>query len=100
MTRGTTPVIAFKFKQNSVSDITQAYLTVKQVNNTVEKDLSSAVVDTEANTIGWTLSQTETLQFLSEGDVSVQIRYKVGDVAGASRIQKIPVSAILKEGSI
>lgn len=100
MTRGTTPVIVYSFKNSIVSDFTEAYLTLKQDDLTIEKNLTEAVVDSENNQIGWTLTQEETLSFDYRRDVYAQIRYKVGDSVGASRIQKIPVSAVLKEGTI
>ena len=58
--RWTTPTIDFTFKTIQVSDIDEAYLVVKQWDNTViEKDITSATVDTDANTLSWTLTQAE-----------------------------------------
>ena len=58
--RYTTPTFIFEFQTIQVSDITDAYFVVKQWDNTViEKDLTSATVDTDANTLSWTLTQAE-----------------------------------------
>ena len=59
--RGTTPTITFKYSAVSVSDIAVAYLTIRQGNARVEKDIESAMVDAEENTLSWTLAQDDTL---------------------------------------
>lgn len=60
--RGTTPTITFKFSAVSVSEIAVAYLTLKQGAVLVEKDITAATVDAEANTLSWTLEQADTLK--------------------------------------
>lgn len=58
--RWTTATFIFEFQTIQVSDITDAYFVVKQWDNTViEKDLTSATVDTEENKLTWTLTQAE-----------------------------------------
>ena len=58
--RWTTATFVFEFKTIQVSDITDAYFVAKQWDNAViEKDLTSATVDTDANTLSWTLTQAE-----------------------------------------
>lgn len=58
--RWTTPTFIFKFNTIEVSEIDEAYLVVKQWDNTViEKDLTNATIDTANNTLSWTLSQAE-----------------------------------------
>lgn len=58
--RFTTPTFKFTFKKVDVSDIVEADLVVKQWDNTiVEKDFSSATVDTNENALLWTLTQAE-----------------------------------------
>ena len=58
--RWTTATFIFEFQTIQVSDITDAYFVAKQWDNTViEKDLTSATVDTDANTLSWTLTQAE-----------------------------------------
>lgn len=57
--RGTTPTIIFTFTDVLVSDISKAYLVIKQSDATIiKKDISTAVVGED---IRWTLSQTDTL---------------------------------------
>lgn len=60
--RWTTPTFEFPFDEDiDVSDIDTAYLVIKQWgNNIVEKDITSATVDTSTNTVSWTLTQAET----------------------------------------
>jgi hypothetical protein len=58
--RWTTATFIFEFQTIQVSDITDAYFVVKQWDNTViEKDLTSATVDTTENKLSWTLTQAE-----------------------------------------
>ena len=60
--RWTTPTFEFPFDEDiDVSDIDSAYLVLKQWRNTiVSKDITEANIDTDANTISWTLTQAET----------------------------------------
>ena len=60
--RWTTPTFEFPFDEDiSVSDIDSAYLVLKQWGNTiVSKDISEADIDSDANTVSWTLTQAET----------------------------------------
>ena len=60
--RGTTPTIIFTFQTIDVSDIDTAYLVVKQWDTAkITKDITSATVDSDAGTLSWTLTQTESL---------------------------------------
>lgn len=62
--RGTTPTIIFTYRTVEVDEIDKAYLTIKQSNQVlVERDISSATIDTVNNHVEWTLTQTETLNF-------------------------------------
>ena len=61
--RYTTPVIAFNFDDVNVTEITSAYLTVKQLGQVIiERDLTTAeVAHTDSiNALAWLLTQTET----------------------------------------
>lgn len=60
--RWTTPTFEFSFGEDiDVSDIDTAYLVLKQWGNTiVSKDITEADIDTDANSISWTLTQAET----------------------------------------
>ena len=100
MIRGTTPSITFSFSKVNVADITTIYLTVKSEKDqlVLEMALEDATVDTEANTISWDLSQADTLAMSK--NVHIQIRYKAGSKAYASKTFNVPVEEILKEGVI
>lgn len=59
--RGTTPTLIFQYSDITVSDITTAYLTIKQSGNTViERDLTTATIGEDS--ISWELTQEETLE--------------------------------------
>lgn len=71
--KGTTPTFQFTFDVIDPSDITSAYLTVKQGGAIVlEKDISSAVVGD--GTISWQLTQYDTLHF-SLGKITVMLNW-------------------------
>ena len=58
--RGTTPTFVFTFKTVSPSDITSAFLVVKQLGKIrISKDISAATI--EENSIEWTITQDESL---------------------------------------
>lgn len=60
--RWTTPSFDIEFDDDlDVADVTEAVLAIKQWGNTiVEKDITTATIDTENNIITWTLTQSET----------------------------------------
>lgn len=73
--RFTTPTFKFTFKKVDVSDIVEADLVVKQWENTiVEKDFSSATVDTDENALLWTLTQAEAGLLLTVPSTAVYLR--------------------------
>lgn len=100
--RGTTPTIGYGFSKVSVADIVECYLTVMQNGKLLfEKDLSSASVDIDEETISWQLTQEETLAFDEKAKISMQIRYKLtGGEAYASKVVEESVYRILKDGVI
>lgn len=99
MIRGTTPNITFTFKDVNVSDITVAFLTIEQNGiNVIEKPLEEATVG--EGCLEWPLTQAETLQLKSCTTARVQCRYGIGSVRYASRMYKVKVDDILKEGEI
>lgn len=82
---GTTPIIKYEFRVVDVSDITIAYLTIKQ-NGVVkiEKDLNDAIIG--ESSISWRLSQRDTLG-LKLGSVEYRLNYKLEDgTRGASKL--------------
>lgn len=101
--RGTTPTIRYKFKTVNVTDITVAYMTMKQGALVVEKTLADATVvhDDANNYIEWTLTQAETLSVSMKINIEIQCRWKTGEgVAGESPITITDPARILKEGEI
>lgn len=69
--RGTTPTIRYKANTVNVSEVSVAYLDVMQFGTAkIEKDLTSATVDTDNQTIAWKLGQSDTLN-LSVGQPAV-----------------------------
>ena len=99
--RGTTPTITFTITRVAISDITAAYLTIKQDTSVVviEKDLSDAT--TGENSMSWDLTQNDTLAIDAKKNVSIQIRYKTSaGKAYASKIYQVEGYKILKDGVI
>lgn len=85
--RGTTPTIIFTFNEVSVSDITKAYLVIKQSDVTIiKKDISTATVDDD---IRWTLSQSESLSLTRKITAEVYCDWVLRDgTRGRSNVHK------------
>ena len=97
--RGTTPPIRFTFKEVKPSEMTEAYLTIRQRSKEIERGMDDATILEDA--IEWVLTQEETLSLEENRPVKIQCRYKFSDgSAGASRIYEEPVYDVLKEGEI
>ncbi len=88
--QATTPTIKYTFKVVNVSDITTAYLTIKQNGRKIiEKDLSEATVGQKD--LSWSFTQTETLQ-ISQGHVTAMLNWKTSDgTRGASAKSSIVI---------
>lgn len=104
--RGTTPRLKIKLKNFDVSLLSEnsIYITFKQnryANKTLEKSGSDVIIDAKENCLFVSLTQVDTLYFYGDADVEMQIRSltKSGS-AVASKIIKIPVYKILKDGVI
>ena len=98
--RGTTPPIRFTFSDVNPLEMTTAFLTVRQANVVIEKDLAAASLVTDTM-IEWQLSQEETLALEAGRLAQVQCRYRfLSGAVGASRIYEENVYAVLKEGEI
>ena len=71
--KGTTPRIRFTFSKVTPENITTAFLTIKQSNETIiEKDISEAEVG--ENYLEWELSQNDTLAIDAKQSVKIQCR--------------------------
>ena len=105
MYRGTTPNIVVKVNSTlDLSAMTQIWITVKGWNTEKTYDSSDITVDTEKNTLSFTMSQEDTLAFdacKKNSTVKIQVRLRDNEnLAYASDIANIPLSDILKDGEI
>lgn len=97
MIRGTTPVIILNLPM--AIDFEVLYITFKQDRNVVlEKSLCDVKV--EGTKVVIPFSQKETLSFDGETSIKVQLRGRVGETAYASKIVRLSMSDILKDGEI
>ncbi|MBR6390027.1 MAG: hypothetical protein IKS16_01680 [Lachnospiraceae bacterium] len=94
--RATTPTFKYTLKTVKPSDLTKAYLTIKQNGETLmEKTLSEAVVG--ENYLAWTFTQAETLQ-MSSSKIMAQLNWKTADgTRGASRKALMAIDCNFKE---
>ena len=99
--RGTTPTIVMTYKTIDVSDIVEAYLTIRQSANKVEINKTIANADIGEKTLSWKLTQEDTLQIDGRYSVEIQCRYLLNDgTAGSSAVYDIPAYKILRDGVI
>ena len=80
--RYTTPTVRFMFSEIDIDDISVAYLTIKQNNNTViEKDINSAVItNTETEqSVAWKLTQDDTLKLAKNVNALIYCDWKLTD---------------------
>lgn len=97
--RGTTPTIKFTFKTVDPQQIVTAYLTMKQGELVIEKNLADGTVG--ENYIEWRLSQAETVSLDDDENIKIQCRYKIADSSAyVSKIYSVPPYDILKDGVI
>lgn len=100
MFRGTTPTIFLTLETElPLENLAELWVTFKSSMVEITKQLSEVEVNTETKVVKVTLTQEETLQ-LFNGSCDVQIRFKIGELAYASTIEKIDIERILKEGVI
>lgn len=105
--RGTTPTITFTFTDIDVNELDVCYLTIKTSTPAllpetqsilIEKTLAEAEVG--ENSLSWHLTQEETLKIDPAMNLEIQIRYRIGTQAYASRIFSETAYRILKGGEI
>ena len=98
--RGTTPTIRYKFQVINPSRIVVAYFTMIQNKTQIlERDLSDAIIG--ENTVGWTLSQEDTLSLNPKQVVRFQCRYRTDDMSAFATITtEEKVYDVLKDGVI
>ncbi|EOZ2853485.1 hypothetical protein ACQQ4G_003131 [Listeria monocytogenes] len=99
MYRGTTPTLRFALPFET-SLVKTAYITFFQKDRKqFEKNLSDCVL--ESNQLVVTLSQEETLRFVTNVPLMIQIRTVLNDgKAKASKIMEVKVYDVLKDGVI
>lgn len=96
--RGTTPTIRFHFTDILASTISVAFMTIKQGDLIIEHSLEDAEVGD--NYLGWWLTQEETLKIDADKNAEVQLRFKIGINAYASKVFIEKGYKILKGGVI
>lgn len=100
MFRGTTPTVFLDLETElPLDNLAELWVTFKSPTVEITKDLSEVDVNSETKVITVQLTQEETLK-LFNGTCDVQVRFKIGELAYASTIEKVSVERILKEGVI
>ncbi len=90
--RGTTPTIQFNFYDVDVTDINVAYLYIKQrCQNVIEKDISTATVDTTNNALKWTLSQQESLALIPKQSAVIGCDWMVQAIRGRTNTLAVTI---------
>lgn len=96
MIRGTTPTHIFNLPMRT-EPIKEVRITYKQ-GDSVQIDKTEADVTMTSSSIKLTLRQEDTLQFLANVPVQVQLKVlTVGGAVLASPVKMIPVNVILNE---
>ena len=87
--QGTTPTIKYTFNTITTTEVTAAYLTVKQENEVIiKKDITAA--NFGAKDISWTLTQEETLRLQTHTDATMLCNWKLTDgTRGTSKEEKV-----------
>jgi hypothetical protein len=96
--QGTTPTVSFTFTDIDVNELTVCYLTMTQDNLVIEKTLEEAEIG--ENVLTWRLTQAETLSIDADKQLRLQLRYRIGTMAYASKIFSETAYKVLKEGEI
>ena len=89
--RYTTPTVRFTFSEIDITDVTLAYLVIKQNGKSVvERDITSATVtNTQSDkSIMWTLTQQETAKLSKGNDARIYCDWKLaGGTRGRSHVK-------------
>lgn len=88
--QGTTPTLTIAINPTdfSVSDIVALELRIKQKNVVNIYSLSDVTIDTTANTVSYTFTEAETLAFVPDVNLTVQLRFWFpdGTICGTNRM--------------
>lgn len=98
--QGTTPTLTIAVDQADLplSNITDLELTFQQMGDPVYKHMADVTIDTEANTISYHFTQTETLALIPTRELNWQIRFLLpdGNVVGTT-VAQINVSDLISD---
>lgn len=99
ITRGATPTNTFRVHVDLTSAVVM-YITYKQMGRTIlEKDIDEITIESDKLTV--TMTQEESLKFIQNRPVEIQIRARLSDdSAHVSEIIRTTASELLKEGVI
>lgn len=99
ITRGATPTNTFKVHVDLTSAVVM-YVTYKQMDRTIlEKDISEITIETDK--IRVSMTQEESLKFIENKPVEIQIRARLSDdSAHVSKVVRTTATELLKEGVI
>lgn len=97
--QGTTPTFIFTFTDISASDISVAYFHIAQSGSVViEKELTDATVDTDENTMSFTLTQAESLSLSTKIKAKVSLDWKLASgIRGRSAVYEASVLVATKD---
>lgn len=92
--RGTTPTFQFTFNTIDISDISVAYLSIKQSTGYLIEKTNPTIED---NKLCWTLTQEETLSLNPDRDCELVCDWKMNDgTRGRSEIVRFDVEDTIK----
>ena len=98
MYRGTTPTLTFKtnFNLDTIINLTIVFKQGGEIK--LKKYLEDCEVDTENKNISVTLSETETIEFIPNKDLHIQIRIRFEDgTVISSKVMTSYIDDILEE---
>ena len=98
MYRGTTPTLTFKtnFDLNTIINLTIVFKQGGEIK--LKKYLEDCEVDTENRNISVILSETETIEFIPNKDLHIQMRIRFEDgTVISSKVTTIYIDDILEE---
>lgn len=98
--QGTTPKIVIEIDPDdlAVSDVTKLELAIQHDETLIIKALEDVTVDSEANTIAYTLTEAETLAMSPARNMRVQVRFALsgGDIIG-TEVLPVRITNLMSE---
>lgn len=100
MFRGTTPKFTFRLPIET-DTITALCVSFRQVGNqSIEKTLDDCVLDGNTLTVALTEEETLSLRASMARPLEIQLRVGVGETRMASKVFRVNVEQILKDGAL